>query len=116
MDSFEGENKHSNRKICAKINNEKRHCAKMDQQRNNSTYQAKKQAWKIFKLFNSAESRDRYKELETEVKNKIKNSKRGMEKKLANSKVGNSRKFAKSKTKTKISIGLLKSQDGRMIQ
>ena len=78
----------------------------------------KKQAWKIFKLFNSAESRDRYKELETEVKNKIKNSKRGMEKKLANSKVGNSRKFAnyiKSKTITKISIGPLKSQDGRMI-
>ena len=61
----------------------------------------KKRAWKIFKLYNTAESRDNYKNLENEVKRKIKNSKKGMEKKLANSKDGNSRKFAnyiKSKT------------------
>ena len=78
----------------------------------------KKRAWKIFKLYNTAESRDNYKNLENEVKRKIKNSKKGMEKKLANSKDGNSRKFAnyiKSKTKTKISIGPLKSSDGKVI-
>ena len=78
----------------------------------------KKRAWKIFKLFNTAESRDKYKYLENEVKKKIKTSKKGMEKKLANSKDGNSRKFAnyiKSKTKTKISIGPLKSKDGKVI-
>ena len=64
----------------------------------------KKHAWKIFKLFNTAESRDKYKYLENQVKKKIKTSKKGMEKKLANSKDGNSRKFAnyiKSKTNKK---------------
>ena len=78
----------------------------------------KKRAWRIFKLHNTAESRDNYKNLESEVKKKIKNSKKGMEKKLANSKDGNSRKFAnyiKSKTKTKVSIGPLKSKDGKVI-
>ena len=45
-------------------------------------------------MFNSAESRDRYKKLEGEVRNKIKNAKRGMEKKLAYSQNGNSRQFA----------------------
>ena len=52
------------------------------------------------------------------MKKKIKTSKKGLEKKLANSKDGNSRKFAnyiKSKTKTKISIGPLKSKDGKVI-
>ena len=69
-------------------------------------------------MFNSAESRDRYKKLEGEVRNKIKNAKRGMEKKLAYSQNGNSRQFAnyiKSKTKAKISIGPLKDKNGKMI-
>ena len=69
-------------------------------------------------MFNSAESRDIYKKLEGEVKNKIKNAKRGIEKKLAYSQNGNSRQFAnyiKSKTKAKISVGPLKDKSGKMI-
>ena len=75
----------------------------------------KKRAWKIYKLYNSIESRDRYKDLESQVKKKIMNAKRGMEKKLANSNDNNGRQFAnyiKSKTKTRTSIGPIKSREG----
>ena len=79
----------------------------------------KKRAWKVYKLYNTSESRDRYKELEREATKKIRNAKRNMEKKLANSKGGNnSRKFAnyiKSKTKTRISVGPLKSKEGTLL-
>ena len=78
----------------------------------------KKRAWKIYKLYNSPESRDNFRNLVDEVKKKIRNAKRGMEKKLANSKDGNSRKFAnyiKSKTKTRTSLGPLKDENGNLI-
>ena len=54
----------------------------------------KKRAWKIYKLYHWAESRDNYRNLVDEVKKGIRNAKRGMEKKLANSKDSHSRKFA----------------------
>ena len=79
----------------------------------------KKRAWKIYKLHNSAESRDNYKSLVSEVTKKVRNAKRGMEKRLANStENNNSRRFAnyiKSKTKTRISVGPLKDQEGKLV-
>ena len=78
----------------------------------------KKRAWKVFNLYNTAESRDKYKSLEGDVKKKITNAKRGMEKKLAYSKESSSKHFAnyiKSKTKSKVSIGPLKNKDGKMV-
>ena len=78
----------------------------------------KKRVWKVFNLYNTAESRDKYKSLEGDVKKKITNAKRGMEKKLAYSKESSSRHFAnyiKSKTKSKVSIGPLKNKDGKMV-
>ena len=78
----------------------------------------KKRAWKIYKLYNTAESRDRYAELVKEVTKKIRSAKRGMEKKMANCRDNNSRRFAnyiKSKTKSKSSIGPLKRANGDLI-
>ena len=79
----------------------------------------KKRAWKIYKLHNSAESRDNYKSLVSKVTKKVRNAKRGMEKRLANStENNNSRRFAsyiKSKTKTRISVGPLKDQEGKLV-
>ena len=75
----------------------------------------KKRAWKVFKHFNSRESRDKYTELERQVTITIRNAKRGMEKKLASTRDNNSRRFAnyiRSKTKTRTSIGPLKTADG----
>ena len=78
----------------------------------------KKKAWKVYKLYGTAESRDKYTELEREVTKKIRNAKRGMEKKMAQCNDNNSRRFAyyiRSKTKTKTSIGPLKGKDGELV-
>ena len=80
----------------------------------------KKRAWKVYKLYNTQESRDKYTELERDVKSKIRNAIRGMEKKIANCKDNNSRRFAnyiksKTKTKTKSSIGPLKRANGDLV-
>ena len=78
----------------------------------------KKRAWKVYKTYNTPESRDKYTELVKEVTRKIRNAKRGMEKKMANYRDNNSRRFAnyiKSKTKSKTSIGPLKNSSGELI-
>jgi Reverse transcriptase (RNA-dependent DNA polymerase)/Endonuclease-reverse transcriptase len=76
----------------------------------------KKRAWKEYKLARTDETRDRYKAIEYELKNKIRKAKRRQERELTMKDDRNGKKFTnyvKSKTKAKTGIGPLKDADGR---
>ena len=79
----------------------------------------KKLAWRTAQAHRTEINQEKYKKLEKEVMNKIRNAKRNLEKKLAYAEGGNStRTFAayiKSKTKAKSSIGPLKNKSGKII-
>jgi hypothetical protein len=75
----------------------------------------KKRAWKLAKNYNTGEHVDYYKKLEKEVSNKIRNAKRKLERNLAFGEDKKRKKFSnyvKEKTKTKTSIGPLRSETG----
>ena len=79
----------------------------------------KKRAWKMAQAYRTELNMVRYKMVEKEVANKIRNAKRNLEKKLANAKGGNSTKifagYIKSKTKAKTGVGPLKNRDGAVL-
>ena len=78
----------------------------------------KKTAWRTSKAHPTTENIGKYKKIEKEVSNKVRNAKRNLEKKLAYSKDGNNTKtfanYIKSKTKSNVSIGPLK-ENGKVI-
>jgi hypothetical protein len=75
----------------------------------------KKSAWKEAKYHNAGPQLERYKRLEKEVANKIRNAKRKIERELAFGNDKNGKKFSsyvKSKTKSRTGIGPLRAEDG----
>jgi hypothetical protein len=75
----------------------------------------KKAAWKDAKYHNAGPQLEKYKKLEKEVTNKIRNAKRKLEKELAFGNDKNGKKFSnyvKSKTKSRTGIGPLRMEDG----
>jgi len=78
----------------------------------------KKRAWRTARFHGTTDNFDKYKDLEKQVKKKIRNAKRNIEKQLANAQNSNPRTFAnyiKSKTKSRTGIKPLKNGNGRLI-
>jgi len=78
----------------------------------------KRRKWRVFKQQRTAVSEEEYKKVEKEVAKKIRNGKRRMEKELAFGQDRNKRNFnryVKSKTKSRVTVGPLKTADGRMV-
>jgi hypothetical protein len=75
----------------------------------------KKKAWKQYRLYGTAELANKYEELQKEVKNKIRKSKRKWERDIASNEDRNGKKFTeyvRSKTKSRTGIGPLKKEGG----
>jgi hypothetical protein len=78
----------------------------------------KRTKWKVMKESGTAEAGRLYREAQKECTKKIRNAKRKMERDLANNSDKNNRKFArfiKSKTKSRNTIGPLKTEDGKLL-
>jgi hypothetical protein len=76
------------------------------------------EGWKVMKDTGASEVKKQYEEAEKECAKKIRNAKRKMERELASNPDKNNQKFAryiKSKTKSRTTIGPIKTEDGRLL-